>query len=310
MITLDTAPAKIAYSKNELPIVLLSDDFRAGVPAVSVNALEFPGEVTAEDIIHLSWINGVATMTAKAVPDESGLTFPAGDGSWAYVQTLVEYFAGNYFIDRDYTVVADENVGGNPRLLFTAINQSPDLDFTEGGDISVITPGATDATKDNFRHHVQIPIGPDNALCLNANVPLDIRTAGITTIDISRALDGYLAPDLPTLTDLYLQCTKSIKSYFIKFAQFYGSPTPTVRRIYKSEEYFVVLGGLGLQAAATGDLLSELRPNLGDRSTWRCLRQGSKNKLIRKEQPELLVWINLGDESVDVKLAITFVNYL
>jgi hypothetical protein len=307
-VTLNTAPAEIAFSKNEILVKLLSDDFRTGVPAASVNALAFTGAIAPETVIQLNWVGGAATMTAKAAPDESGLTFLAGDGSWAYVQSLVDYFAGNAFVDRDFETVADENAGGSPRLLFTSKTNSPDFDFIAGGNISILTHGVSDATRDNFCHHVQIPIGSDKLLCFDANVQLDTRAAGLTTIDIHEALDGFLSPERPVLNSAYTECTESIKPYSIKFAQFYGSPQPTIRKVYRSTGYYVNLGGLGLQAAATGDLLSELRPNLADRSTWRCLRQGSKNKLTRREQPEWLVWINLGDAAVNVQLEVTITN--
>ena len=310
--TIQTAPPAIAASKNSLWLRILSDDFQAAaVPAASVNKLEFPGAVAADDVISLTWVGGAATMTAKAVPDESGLQFPAGDGSWAYVQSLVDYFAGNAFIFRDFEVLAD-NGGAHPALIFPARAKSPDFDFTPGANISTTTPGVTDATKPNFRHQVQLWLanvaGTVYIRVFNQNIPLDAPGAGLTSSDIHEALHAFLEADRPETASAKSQCINSIRPYYFVYGQVYGTE-PTVRLLKKSTGYVISKGGLGIQAAADHSLLQELAVNPADKTTWRFLRQGSKNKLVTKQQPEWLSWINLGDTDLTgVQLEVTVYN--
>jgi hypothetical protein len=310
-IILNALP-KIAFSKNPLWIKLQSDDFVAVVPATSKNYLEFVGPVVIDEVKNLQWVVGAATMAAKAAPDDSGLQFPAGAGDWPYVQSILPSFQSNFFLDKDFIITAD-NSAANPRLIFTAKTKSENFDFSVVDRVGVITHGAGDTPKANFRHHLQLWIanaaGTGYELAFTANIPLDVPTAGLTSVDIHEALHSffYLDFDTPSLTALVKRCMASIRPWYFKYAQFYGVQ-PSVKRVYQSDTFIINKGGLGMQASLVRDIYSELQINPADRSTWRFLRQGSKNKLIRKEQPDWLTWLNLTDEILQVQLEIVIYN--
>lgn len=288
----------IAFSKNRLQLILQSDDYLAALSEKSVNFLEITGAVAAGQQYILSWTGAQASMTAADVPDDSGLQFPAGDGSNDYVSVLVYWFTGNYFINRDFVVTTDFT-GDHPRIIFTAKKADPDFDFTNTNDgaTGVITGGVTDQPKENFLHHVQLWIanasGTDFDQCFMANNPLDFPATGQTTIDIHEALDAYLASDKPLLTDPFAFCVNSIRQFYFLYGQYYGTgDNAFVHRLTKSDLYFIAKGGLGKPQAILRDIVAELT-TAGHTEQGRFLRQGSINKLVTTDQPEWLTWINL-----------------
>ena len=301
-VTNPTPPAPIGFSKNILNIVLQSDDWLAAAKAYAINFLQFEGAVVAADTRPLTWI-AAATMVCAAVPDDSGRQFPPGDGGNAYVESLVPYFQQNYFIDRDFIVTSDIT-GAHPKLVFTARNYGPDYNFTSflAGLAGITTPGVTDQPQANFAHHLEAWIGQDwngEAFdeALNANIPLDYPLTGKTTADLHDELHAFLSSDYPVLTDPYSVCLNSIRPWFFRYAEFYGTP-PFVRKITQSATFYINKGGLGKQAALLRDIVAELCPGGGDATKTRFLRQGSKNKLIGQLQPEWLTYINLTGGTV------------
>lgn len=284
-------------------------DYLAAAAANSVNYLEIAAAIVEDVQFLLAWGTGAATMTAKDSPDESGLQFPTGSGSNAYVTSLLDWFGGNPFIDRDF-VLTTNFTGAHPRIIFTAKSPGPNYNFTAGASTGVITPGVTDQPVDNFCHNVQLFItlpGKAAAQAYAANVPLDRLGTGQTTMDIHREVDAFLKPDVPVLSSLVAQCTLSTAQLLIKYAQFKGAD-PSIRRVYKSVIFYLNKGGLGMQPNLVRSLVTELCPVDGDGSQNRFLRQGSKNKLVTKDQPEWLAWLNLTGALVTVSLEITIYN--
>lgn len=312
-VTNPTPVAGIAFSRNELKLELQSADYLAAAAAKSVNFLEFDSAVAADAEFDLSWAIGAANMVAKVAPDDSGMQFPAGDGSNGYVTSLLPWFQGNYFIGRDFMVTTDFG-GAHPRLIFTAVAESPDYDFTDtdGGAAGVITPGATDQPKTNFAHHLELYIGTDfdgaeYERAFDANIPLDYPLTSKSVTDVHDELHPFLASDRPELVNPYALCKSSIRPCYFKFAQFFGD-TPFVRKGQKSSIFYVNKGGLSKQAAYARDILAELNPVPLDATKIRFLRQGSINKLVAVDQPEWLTWINFLDAEADIVLEVKIYN--
>ncbi len=311
-VTLAQKPPSIAFSKNPLWLTLQSDDYQPAQPVAAVNYILFTNAVAANDQEGLYWNGGGVLMTAANAPDNSGTQYPPGDGSFAYVQSLVSYFQGNYLIDANFIVTAD-NSGDSPRLLFTARNPEADLNFNVNNNIGNLTPGTDNAALPNFAHHLEVWIdntagGFDKAY--DANVPLDQPLTGATTIDISGVLDSWLTQpgqlDMPELQKPYSQYTATLRAWYIKYAQIYGS-VPAVQKVTTSATSFIALGGLSMQNALLRDIVDELCPT-GDPGNNRFMRQGSINKLITKEQPEWLTFINLTDTAIRLIMQVFVYN--
>lgn len=297
-MTLAQAIPAISFSKNPIWLKLRSDNYRAAAPVYSVNFLVFNGAVEPGTSLFLGWLNGAATMTAAAVPDDSGLQFPSGDGSAGYVTSLIPYFEGNLFIGSDFAVTTDLT-GPNPRLLFTANAPGPDYDFTynNGGVTGVVTGGASGAPVANFNHYIEIWVGNSAGgfdLAFSSNVPLDQPLTGVTSIDMQDVIDSMIRMlfDRPELTNPYSRCI-TVLPYYIKAAQFYGA-TPFVRRVSTFGNYYVAKGGLGKQANLLRTIQLELCPVPANAAKNRFLRQGSINKLVTKDQPEWLTYLHWG----------------
>lgn len=306
----DTLPA-IAFSKNMLQLVLQSDDYLVAAAVKSINFLNFNTAIAEDTVFVLSWNAGTATMTAKDAPDDSGLQFPSGDGSNSYVTGLLDWFNGNAFLSRDYVITADIS-GAHPKLVFTAINNGPDYDFTSfnSGASGVDTNGVTDQPKTNFMHHLELWIAAADrssyTKAFYANIPLDYPLTAKTTVDIHEALHAFLTSDYPELSAAYSICQNSIRPYYFRMAQFYGS-IPFVRKLTKSATYYINKGGLSKKNALLRDIIAELAPGT-DKTKWRFLRQGSKNKPVSPAQPEWLTWINFTGASQTISLELTIYN--
>lgn len=314
-VTLFQPLPKIAFSRNEILFIVSSDDYLLAAPALSVNVLEFTGAVVADVAVILTWTYGNVTMTSKDAANESGNQFPTGDGGAAYVNALKLWFEGNSFIDRDFLLYVDTD-GPNPKLLFVARTQSPDYDFTPVTfgtiDCSVATPGVTNKPKSKFMHHEQLWIekadGTDYIQALNVNNALDEPLTGNTTMDIGEnVLHGFLSPDYPELNGPSARCRNSIRHYYGVFGQFFGTD-PSIQRIYKTDKAVITMGGLGTKASQARDIFSELRPDPAAREKDLFLRQGSKNKMVRTDQPEWLTYINLSDDILIASLEVTIYN--
>lgn len=309
--TLTTTPPAIAFSRNPVPIVVTSPegDYLAAAAANSVNFLQFTSAIAEDTVFVLSWGTGTATMTAKDAPDDSGLQFPTGDGSNDYVTGLLEWFAGNPFLSRDFDITADTG-GAHPQLIFTAKLPGPDYDITteNGGASGNTTPGITNQPVANFAHHIESWIKTGSAAAFaqaySCNVPLDGLGTGASSLEIQYDLDGFLSPDVPVMTAPYAQCLSSIGQYYLKTAHYKGDD-PSIRKITTSDVFYIAKGGVGMPYLSR-TMIQELCP--GDPAQNRFLRQGSKSRIVTAAQPEWLTFINLTGASVNFNLEITVYN--
>jgi hypothetical protein len=298
------------FSKNPQWLILQSDDFRISPPVKSVNYIQFNGAIAADTVMQVGGPSVVA-MTAKAVPDDSGQQFITGDGSNSYVTSLVSYFQDNFFLNRDYVITTDFT-GAHPMLMFTSKFTGPEYNFTAiGGTGGITTPGVSGLSKPNFAHHVQVWIANDAGNGFDqvfmANVAIDEPQTGKTSVDIHEILHSALTYDYPELITAYSLCVNSLRQFYVIAAQFYGD-TPAIQKLAQFYGYYVAMGGLGMQANLLRNIKTELYPALGDPSLNRFLRQGSKNKIVSKDQPEWLTWINQDIGAVTVNAEVTIYN--
>lgn len=288
-VTLSTPPPALAFSRNQIPVVLTSDDVIGTAGVIAVNYITFAGAVGEGNTINLVWAGANITMTAANAPDNSGLQFPPGDGSAGYVASLVDYFSQNFFLDRDFVITA-----AGTRLVLTGQLTGIDNNLVPvtTGNIAVTNPisGVTQTLKANAGHYLGVWLNGQNIF--SRTLALDYPAAsGITTKNIAEILHPHLGSDKPDLSASGLQaCPNTLQSYFLKYGQYYGD-NPVVQRIYKSDTYFVNRGALDLETSNGQTVQGFLSPS--GLSNTICLRQGSKTILVQTDQPEFLYWINL-----------------
>lgn len=240
----------VAFSKNKISLVVHSDNFRLAAPVKAVNTITLTGAITAATTINISWQYGAATLTAVAVPDDSGLQIPAGDGGNAYATALAQAMAGNPFISRDFLITVDTS-GSNPVIKLTAKKPGPGYNTSaytgSGHALAVLTPGVTDLPLDNFMHYIQVLVKNDDGsdtIAYEANVSLDNADSGNTSIDLGEhILDSFLSPDIPAISGSFWQpCVNSIRKYYVRYAAFYGNPG-FVRLVQRTTDRIALLGG-------------------------------------------------------------------
>lgn len=73
-----------------------------GIKAVTAILVYDRGSADGDQFV-LQWGNKEVVMTARTNPTEPG-EFPAGDGSAAYLESILPYFTGYYPIRQDFTV--------------------------------------------------------------------------------------------------------------------------------------------------------------------------------------------------------------
>jgi hypothetical protein len=311
---------KIAFARNEIKLVVQSADYLDGVPVAGINELQFNGAVAADTLISLTWDEGAASMTAAAVPDDSGKQFPTGDGGNDYVASLVDWFNGNRFLSRDFIITTDFT-GIHPILRFTARKKGPSFSFTpnSAGNItcSIKTIGVTDKPRKNFMHHIQIWIDSDSGftLAFEGNVGLDYPLTGETSLNIGDTLQAYLDYDIPVLTGFWHACTKSISKYFIRFAVFAGEE-PFVNMLRQSDVYVAAFGGysnLAFQQVANPvlQLAKYLLPNQSLFKYQRWFEAWPEDTFsVKTNQPQFLYFINSRsiDETIKIKVVLQYAN--
>jgi hypothetical protein len=308
----------IAFARNEIKLVVKSVDYLDAVPVASINEIQFTGAVADGTIITLSWNEGAATMTAAAVPDDTGKQFPSGDGSSAYVASLVDWFNGNRFLSRDYLITLGIT-GANPVLRFVARKKGPAFNFFPNGsgnaNTLLVTPGVTDSPKKNFMHHIQIWIQNDSGfeIAFEGNVGLDVPLTGETSLNIGDILQAYLDYDVPVLTGYWQACTKSIRKYYIRYAVFAGDQ-PFVNRIRQSDTLTVAFGGYSNLAFQQIDnpvihLATYLLPSPSHYKFQRWFEAWPIDNLyIKTNQPQFFYFINSRPvvESFKIKVNFTY----
>ncbi|WP_432328936.1 hypothetical protein ACRQ5D_10920 [Mucilaginibacter sp. P25] len=314
-ITIATPLPTIAWSKNPIVLQIFSDDYFSTAPAFSVNTVSFPEAIAPGAQIGLSWNAGSAGLTAAEIPDDSGNQFPSGDGSAAYVTSLVAYFQSSYFIDQAFKVSADVS-GPIPKLVFTAKVASTDYDITPGTNQAVATPGTSGSSKANFMHHVEVwkyVAGGTDIKVYDNNLALDEPRTGTTTVDIRETLHAFMAIDTPSLVGYWHSCPNSCWQYYVKYAQFYGDD-PSVKKLHKTGLYTVVYGGysnLALQQISdrANYLLNYLLPDPSLYAFQRWLETWPIDAFdLKTNQPQFLSFINNRsiEETFKIRVVISF----
>lgn len=315
MISASTLPA-IAFSQNEINLELTSSDYNTGAGQLAVNRISFGDPVGVGATINLQWSGGNVTITAVFSPDESGDQIPAGAGDAAHVNALVGYFAAKYEIARDFDVSYFLYLGSFPSIKLTAKVKGPEYNVT--GTANPYLPISTDilgvkmAVRPNIAHHLQlwVKMGSNFSKIWQANLQLDYPITGKTTKNIAPLLHPYLVcsgvngfgSDRPSLASAAWQaCNKTLLPYYAIYAQYYGD-TPTVKVLKQTSVAYINLGGLDVPTSAAKTLTDFLRPDVADDSKTRCLRQGSRIKMVQLNQPEFLYWINLTGISKTIKV--------
>lgn len=303
MITVITGPNELSLSLDPIVYELESDNYLQSGGLEAINYVSFTGGVTAETQIPLKWKGSVQTFVAKTSPTGSGAQFPTGNGGASYVQSLVPYFQANVFLSDDF-VVSYAVVQSSPCLVFSSRKKGKKYNFSKldwtSGAIGWIQEAA-DRTR-AVNHCVLVRIFLRNTtgnaydMVFSENLPTD--EAGRVSIDVAEILHPYLclSPELPAWAGmLYQQSKRSIRGYYLQVADGFGSPVQLGQMATLPTRY-VSFGGSGYGR------LSLVPGRFFASGKYRALRLGDLTRIIIKDAPQWLTFVNQATVQVDVML--------
>nr|WP_199082924.1 hypothetical protein [Pedobacter sp. ASV19] len=263
-----------------------------------MNRINFQAAFADLESLVIKYGSTTVTMNASnfAAADTTGTTFPTGTSD---ATVLIQYFRGNYTLSKDFDIELGALLND---IIFTSKLETLGFDFVLGTNPKAIVENkiAGVLAKDRpnygvlFRLYCQDITGGSFIKIYDNRLPI-IYNSNKAEIYIGDKLHDLLTkeirenmPDIPTTT--HLVCNKTCRKYYFEFAESYGDPINTFR-IYKSDTFTILHGGLSTLGEATKTIAQLLAPG-PDRTADRFLKQGPPAVDTRTDQPQYLYFFN------------------
>ncbi|MEO6282188.1 MAG: hypothetical protein ABIN80_23055, partial [Dyadobacter sp.] len=304
-----TPPEKIGFSKNDLPWVF-EDDREGIVPGIqSETILSIDNPVLAGSQIIFRWGENDLRFTAAELPGLYGSEFPTYP-VWdiatheTYVKSLVPYFAGNYFLQKDFTVQAHPVTISGPlgsvtlwtikltaRLAGTAFNLNKTV-FSGGGLTPSVT-GTNDSTVVNNSVYVEVWMQTADAsmyqLKYNATQPFDESSTAV--FDVSAVLHSNLASEIPDMVlPVAERCNQSRRKYYLRYA-LAGGQNLSIGTLQQTDDHVVLLGGFAQWKTGPQSLIDTFKKS---NSVYKLLSLRPALRVVRQDEPVFVSWVNFG----------------
>lgn len=327
-VTPYVVPDTYALSRSARTLFRFTGDGRTVTTGVkSFQGLWLKEAVPDGTIIKLAWNGQTQQLIARTNPTLP-TEFPAGNGSSAHGDQLVNYFK-SYFPFRKDFVVTKADFGLTTIINFTARKAGSvytmsqilapglgSLPAVSGPlDLGVVTPGADALVRERYGVYIETYLqrrGTDGDteddfdLIDVSHVECD--ETGDAKFDVGEVLHGYLSADLPNFTAQGGQVAlDSHRKYYVAYGEAWGQPVEpaliqndTIRHIYLGGADFEHRSGVGFSL-----------PNFlkgTSAATDRAMRFGPTARVIHIDEPAFLTFVNLRDEtdSVSLKVLLTF----
>lgn len=313
--TLDTAPAARAYSKTPIWIQIGTDATISAAASVAIT-ITSTGP-TAGQTFRIQWGGNDLTFTVVDPLTASALDWPLHDGSESltqYADRVAERLASNEALHTYFTV---DRSGTGVITLRQRILEVVDITVTENMDnVSAVVTDVTAVTAvDNLRALVEVwentgDLATDTRLA-SLHSPYRLP-AGDTEIDISAAFSA-LKPHLPTDSTIQIGlsltlpkgiATDAFRSYYLRYADKYGTPAVAEVLQRSTDNYLAVLGSYAgdyLQSIVGGNTEPYIRHNYRRRASAWDPFSGTTSKLLRRPisdtQPDW-VYVMLYEDAV------------
>ncbi|QIP15698.1 hypothetical protein G8759_25220 [Spirosoma aureum] len=279
-----------------------------GTPAQSF--INFSGPVPAGTVIRLKWNGTEHPIVARTNPTEAN-EFPAGDGSSAYVDSLLEFFQSYFPFYEDFIAERLDFINLH-QILLAAKQPGPQFNISAPAvsnaiEVVVGTPGADPIVREQYGVYAEIWVKrPGESSYTRIFAPtIACDAEGIATMDVGKILHGQLGPDWPTWS--YNQPTGSTRSqlsYYVTYAESFGQPQQ-VGKIQKDDVRQAYFGGVDYQhQAGQGFELASYVVRQPDAGSDRALRLGSFTRYVRSNEPQFLTFLNTRADRADVHLLV------
>ncbi|GAB2780336.1 hypothetical protein GCM10027275_24850 [Rhabdobacter roseus] len=298
-ITIVREPDELSFSLNKILYELQSDARVVNPGQTAINNVMVQGPLVAGTVIALRWNGLEVRMQAVTTVTNQGFEFPAGDGSAAYVQSIVEYFAENYYLSRDFEV-SYQAIGIYNYIRFGARQVGRAYEFLlqdpPGAHLVTMRQGIEKVVRTNFRIHVECWMEKVDGSGFEQilSEALDTDESGGAQWNLSELLHPQLAPDLPVWAGMSTQTnTKSIRRYYIRYAEAWGDPFQ-IGKIQSAQPKHVTLGGTPYKDGAAATVLEKVSGGQPDKDF--ALRYGPETRTVFPDEPQYLTFLNVRDD--------------
>lgn len=325
MAIIVTPPSDICFSKNRI-IWKFEDDREGVIPGIAAeNLITFSDNVVAGAQVVIRWGDNELRFTASENPDATGAQFPTwtwdADDQQAYVNSLIDFFQGNYFINEDFVVSAQDFVIEGPlgsvtlwALKLTARVAGSWYNFSKtkfaGGGVDNYVAGTNDSTVVNNSVFIEVWIGDQDSISFKRihKAALQFDENSEAYVDVAELLHSQLSTEIPDfISGVAMRCKNSRREYYVRYAPA-GGTTLTIGKLADSAKKVVVLGGFGEWKASPQSLINTLKAPVGNTDSLLLLR--SRTRVIRQDEPVFVSWINFSEtlRNVHASVTITFAD--
>jgi hypothetical protein len=312
-----TEPNPFALTKGGRMVYQMHGSDRiisAGSKAICL--LLFSAPVVDGTTLDLKWKGLVHQITFKTSPVESD-EFPTGDGSAAYVDSLLPLFKSYFPFYQDF-ILTRNAADQLPGIIFTAKEagaayniQDPAFPVGTPFGFGRTADGADAKVRPRYGIYAELWLqkpgttGADEAdYVLKFKPSGDVDQNGLALFDAGDILHSELAADLPSwnLAQPQRAITSHLK-YFVRYAEAWGTPL-RIARISQDDTRDAYLGGADYagRAGIGFSLDGFVQKESADKD--QALRFGSKTRYVRFDEPQYLSYLNTRS-TVQAKLRVT-----
>lgn len=288
----------------------------------AVNAINFTGLPVPDGTrFVLRWNGRTEEIVARSAPADIN-EIPVGDGSEAYVASLLPYFE-TYFPFREDFAVSLDSIGSSHSLIFEANKPGPAYNFSTAqvtpnvGNIDPRFSGADELLRERYGVYVELHLQkPDTAGAAPADFErifssrIDADEQGLARFDAGDLLHANLAADWPVWNFANPSGSpRSHRRYYVAYGEAWGNPV-RIGRMSTDEIRHAYLGGADYQHRA-GNGFELIRFAGTTPATDRALRLGSASRFVRPDEPQYLTFVNLRPATATalrLRVSLTFDN--
>jgi hypothetical protein len=290
MITINSQPKEIDFSGNPLAFKLSSDEYIVSAGVEAYMTLTKVGTLTGGQTFIVSFLDYDLTFRVGTGSTDDGLYIPTS----ATIDQLLEYMSYNYLLTKYYNCTKKSST----ELKFEAIEVGTEFnieaDVTNSAGLTTSKVAGTDRLLEaNFKMFWQLYFKNKYRIYYDS-IPeqfADVDEDGEVTIHINKILEqglNTISIELPEFNTQFLKEGKKILfTYYLKFAEFYGSD-PAVMRLNESDVLYAIKGNLPFDKFPGHDFYGDLQ------LSGAFLTNKTQPIETFKEAQQFLTWINTG----------------
>lgn len=287
-ITIVDTPNDLDFCKNPLAYKVTGSNYISASGSLAYIGITWSADDSNGEGFDLGLLGYTLEFRCATTPDDSGLQYPpkGAESLEAWKQIVVTYLEKNFYLAK-YFNVTYHAPSISIKIEAQEVGSAYDITFTnDSGNSSedANVAGVDKSVEENYKILAQLFIeaiyGSGDFESIN-DILIDPDESGNGIIYINKKLQSsFIDPELPTFNHSSIELfTESIKNYYLKFAEYYGS-TPTVKLSYTSNTRMVLNGRLPVDHFPGHNFYGSLATSLQflsnkpkTRDTWKQTQQ-------------------------------------